>query len=66
VLAPARRGVILQHFSAQIEEVGPSLMAAETEQVRRFAVDSWYVDNGRAAPVMPIDLWEEGSEPGKI
>ena len=63
VVEPARRGWIFQHFSAQIEEIGPSLMHAETEHIRRFAVDSWYVDNGRPAPVIPMELWQEGSDP---
>lgn len=63
VLSPAHRGVFFEHYSAQIEEIGPELMPAETEHIRRYAVDTWYVDNGRPAPVMPIDLWKEGSDP---
>jgi hypothetical protein len=63
VVDPARRGWIFQHHSAQIEEIGPELMRAETEHIRRFAVDSWYVDNGRPAPIIPIELWHEGSDP---
>jgi hypothetical protein len=63
VLEPVRRGWVFQHYSAQIEELGASLMNAETEHVRRFAVDSWYVDNGRSAPVIPMELWQEGNDP---
>ncbi len=63
VLEPARRGWMFQHYSAQIEEVGANLMHAETEHIHRFAVDSWYVDNGRPAPVIPMDLWQEGNDP---
>lgn len=63
VLEPALRGWIFQHASAQIEEVGPNLMHAETEHIHRFAVDSWYVDNGHSAPVIPIEIWQEGSSP---
>jgi hypothetical protein len=63
VLDPMRRGWIFQHFSAQIEEIGPQLMHAETEHIQRFAVDSWYVDNGRSAPIIPLELWQEGSQP---
>ncbi len=63
VLDPVQRVWIFQHFSAQIEEIGPSLMHAETEHVRRFAVDSWYVDNGRPAPVIPLKRWQEGNDP---
>jgi hypothetical protein len=62
VLTPVRRGWIFQHISAQIEEIGPEMMNAETEHVRRFAVDSWYVDNGLPAPIMPLELWYEDSE----
>ena len=63
VLEPAQRGWMFQHVSAQIEEIGPELMNAETEHVRRFAVDSWYVDNGHPAPVIPLETWHEGSDP---
>jgi hypothetical protein len=63
VLEPARRGLVFQHLAARIEEIGPSLMPAETEQIRRFAVDSWYVDNGRPAPIIPMELWQEGNDP---
>lgn len=63
VLEPARRGIIFEHYSAQIEEIRPPDMPVETEHVRRFAVDSWYVDNGRPAPVMPLELWKESSDP---
>ena len=63
VLEPAKRGLLIQHFSAQIEEIGPRLMHAETEHIHRFAVDSWYVDNGRPAPVIPIEFWRKGKNP---
>jgi hypothetical protein len=63
VLDPVQRGWVFQHYSAQIEEIGSSLRQAETEHVRRFAVDSWYVDNGRPAPVIPLELWQEGNDP---
>ena len=63
VLEPARRGWVFQHYSAQIEEIQPELMHAETEHIHRFAVDSWYVDNGHPAPVIPLETWHEGSDP---
>ena len=63
VLEVAKRGVIWQHLSAQIEEIGPDLMHAETEHIRRYAVDSWYVDNGQPAIVLPIDEWKDGGGP---
>lgn len=63
VLEPVRRGVVWQHLSAQIEELGKGLMPAETENSGRYAVDSWYVDNGRPAIVMPVDEWKDGGGP---
>lgn len=63
VLDPVRRGWIFQHRSARIEEVAPALRHAETEHAGHFAVDSWYVDNGRPAPILPIELWLGGGDP---
>ena len=63
VLDPAKRGVVFQHLSAQIQEIGPELMHAETEHIQRFAVDSWYVDNGQPAIVLPLDEWKDGGGP---
>lgn len=62
VLAPVWRGWVFQHASALIEEIGPEMMNAETEHIRRFAVDSWYVDNGLPAPVTPLQDWYESSD----
>ncbi len=61
VLEPVRRvrGMIFQHYSAAIEEVG----AAEAEPVRRFVVDSWFVDNGKPAVILPLEAWKEGEGP---
>ena len=59
VLEPVRRvrGLIFQHYSASIEEVpgaGPA---------RCFVVDSWFVDNGRPAVILPLEAWMEGEGP---
>lgn len=62
VLEPVWRGWVFQHASAQIEEIGPEMINAETEHVRRFVVDSWYVDNGLPAPVMPLERWYDDSD----
>jgi hypothetical protein len=62
VLTPVWRGWIFRHISAQIEEIGPEMMNVETEHIQRFAVDSWYVDNGLPAPVMPLELWYQDGE----
>ena len=29
----------------------------------RFAVDSWFVDNGQAAVILPLGEWKEGAGP---
>lgn len=97
VLAPARRTrfVLLQHFSAVIEETaGPAPLAAAVEVPDhvglllfycdcpdvlgdiprppapppgnpggRFAVDSWFVDNGEPAVILPLADWLNGGGP---
>lgn len=62
VLEPARRGWIFEHLSAQIEEIGSRRLDADPGDVGRFAVDSWYVDNGRPPPIIPLEFWREGNE----
>ncbi|MDR1888253.1 MAG: hypothetical protein LBQ81_02550 [Zoogloeaceae bacterium] len=61
VLPPARRlrFWLLQHFSAQIEEQP----TAETTEGRKYVVDSWFVDNGEAAIILPLEAWEKGEGP---
>ncbi|MDR1351324.1 MAG: hypothetical protein LBJ59_11250 [Zoogloeaceae bacterium] len=56
VLPPARRlrFFLLQHFSALIEE---------TESGERYVVDSWFVDNGEPAIILPLAGWEKGEGP---
>lgn len=36
----------------------------ENETGEKFAVDSWFHDNGIAAEIVPIELWEDGWSPG--
>lgn len=43
--------LIDQHWAAQVEETGSG---------RRFAVDSWFRDNGEPALVLPLGDWEQG------
>jgi len=56
VLPPVRRTsfVIGQHFSANIEEKISGL---------RYAVDSWFVEHGQPAVVMPLEEWLAGGGP---
>ncbi len=48
--------VILEHYSAVIEEKSDGAPA-------RFVVDSWFVDNGQPAVILPLDEWKKGAGP---
>lgn len=63
VLEPARRvrGVVFQHFSAVIEEL--PVAAQGQQEPSRYVVDSWFVDNGKPAVILPLDAWMEGEGP---
>lgn len=91
VLEPERRTrLILQHYSAVIEELSPDERIARlppgtalarcnctedgliieapdgAEAARpgeRYAVDSWFVDNGEPAVVLPLAEWLNGGGP---
>lgn len=59
VLAPEVRHFALlfpAHYSALIEEIQPG-------EARRFVVDSWFVDNGQPAVILPLDEWKKGAGP---
>lgn len=62
VLEPVmrQRYVVLIHYSALIEEVLP---ANASKEPGRYAVDSWFVDNGQPAAVMPLASWLAGEDP---
>ena len=55
VLPPARRlrFWLSQHFSALIE----------TQESAKYVVDSWFVDHGEPAIILPLDDWEKGEGP---
>ena len=44
------------HYSAVIEEKTDG-------EAARFVVDSWFVDNGQAAVVLPLAEWKKGAGP---
>jgi hypothetical protein len=48
------RWIFSQHFSALIEERAGGA---------RFVVDSWFLDNGEPAVVLPLEDWESGGGP---
>ena len=59
VLEPVARDVatvFFVHWSAVIEEKKES-------EAPRFAVDSWFVDNGQPAVILPLDEWKKGAGP---
>lgn len=59
VLEPARRGIIFQHFSAVVEVRHES----GTNPLERYVVDSWFVDNGKPAVILPLGAWMQGEGP---
>lgn len=75
VLAPARRtrAFVFDHYSAVIEESPPRWLQRAKIRVReedpdeiqpeRFVVDSWFVDNGKPAVILPLDEWKNGAGP---
>ncbi|MDR0233278.1 MAG: hypothetical protein LBI31_00460 [Zoogloeaceae bacterium] len=55
VLEPVRRMrfFVLQHLSAVIEDA----------EGKAYAVDSWFVDNGEPAIILPLEDWMNGAGP---
>lgn len=56
VLAPEPRyllGLIANHWSAVIEEMSGG----------RYVVDSWFVNNGEPAVILPLEEWKKGAGP---
>jgi len=62
VLDSQRRApfIVNQHFSAVVEQTVPP---PETEGAGRYAIDSWFYDNGMPAVVLPLDDWLKGAGP---
>lgn len=67
-----KRFLLFDHFAAQIGEVdagsgyaAPGDDGAASDQgIRaRYAVDSWFYDNGHPAVVMPLERWLAGESP---
>lgn len=53
-------GLITNHWSAVIAEKTPAAAAGEGA---RFVVDSWFVDNGQPAVILPLEEWKKGAGP---
>jgi len=47
-------GIIESHYSAAIEETATGAV---------HVVDSWFVDNGEPAVILPLDDWKKGAGP---
>lgn len=67
-----KRFLLFDHFAAQIGEVdtrsgysAPGSDGAASDQGihARYAVDSWFFDNGHPATVMPLERWLAGESP---
>ena len=59
VLEPEARnfaGILPVHWSAVVEEKNDG-------EPRRFAVDSWFVDNGQPAVILRLEEWKKGAGP---
>ncbi|MCB1887397.1 MAG: hypothetical protein KDH20_07310 [Rhodocyclaceae bacterium] len=53
------RFLIFQHFSAAVEE-----LAADGEGGgAQYVIDSWFVEHGEAAVVLPLEAWLDGEGP---
>lgn len=67
VLPPVRRRrfILVQHFSAVIEEVRPrSVLDTDVSaEAARYVVDSWFVDPGEPALLLPLERWMDGEGP---
>jgi hypothetical protein len=60
VLPQVRRTwLIFQHFSAAVEEFG----ADAPERPPRYVIDSWFVEHGETAVVLPLAEWLDGGGP---
>lgn len=66
VLAPVERGfakAFFVHWTAVVEEKAEVVDEKAQSQAKRFAVDSWFVDNGQPAVILPLDEWKKGAGP---
>ncbi len=65
VLEPVRRRrfILVQHFSALVEEIRPSRDEESANAAPRYVLDTWFVDPGEPALVMPLENWMNGEGP---
>lgn len=65
-----RRFLLFEHYSAVIKErPRPSLALrvndgdSDEVQPHRYVIDSWFVNNGKPAVIMPLEDWMDGEGP---
>ena len=54
------RFFVFEHYSAAIAE---RVAAPGVVEPSRYAVDSWFVDNGKPAVILPLEDWMNGAGP---
>ena len=72
-VARRSRFFLFDHFSAMIEErPHPWLAKADDDDIlnfsdqtkpHRYVVDSWFVNNGKPAVILPLEIWMDGAGP---
>jgi hypothetical protein len=72
-VARRTRLFMFEHYSAVIEESPPRWLPRakmrypqempEDARPERFAVDSWFGDNGKPAVILPLEDWKDGAGP---
>jgi len=72
-IARRRRFLLFEHYSAVIEELPRSMTPKPADDDRpdfsgqtkpqRYVVDSWFVNNGKPAVILPLEEWTDGAGP---
>lgn len=65
-----RRFLLFEHYSAVIEERPRSSLALPVKDgvpdeanPNRYVIDSWFVNNGKPAVILPLESWMDGEGP---
>lgn len=64
-----RRFFLFDHFSAVVQEFPRPIPAstvdgdAEKARTHKYVIDSWFVNNGEPAVVLPLESWLDGAGP---
>ena len=66
ILEPTQRGylgIFMIHYSAQIEQIATQQENDKETVGTRYAVDTWFYDNGHPAVIIPLERWLSGETP---